>query len=214
MSPTELEEWNGKAPEVEEGVDASWGQGQAGGSTEDCDETIGNTERFQPDEEEDARMTTDLADDPFSETPPESTQAARQPRTLRAPKRPTEQIVLEHESMGHAVYRSWCNACVRASGQEAPHRRGRGQEYSVPQLCGDYWFIGGTVEDREDHAVLTLWEKTSAALFGDVVAQKGVTSLVVEQVAWYLESLGFRRVVCKTDSERPITALMRAVKLQ
>ena len=140
----------------EEEADASWGQGQAGGSTEDCDETNGNTERLKPEEEdEDAHMTTDLADDPASETPAESAQAAEKPRTLCAPKRPTEQMVLEHESTGHAVYRSWCDVCVRASGQEAPHRRGNGQEYNVPQVCGDL-VLWGTAEDREDHAVLTL----------------------------------------------------------
>ena len=54
----------------------------------------------------------------------------------------------EHERAWHIVYRTWCDACVRARGQAMGHVSDTGREYEVPQLGADYWFAGGTEEDR------------------------------------------------------------------
>ena len=51
----------------------------------------------------------------------------------------------EHEAAGHAVYRSWCECCVRARGIGTQHRS-RGddsEEGALPEIVMDYGFMGG-----------------------------------------------------------------------
>ena len=87
-----------------------------------------------------------------------------------------------------------------------------GREYDLPQIGADYWFCGGTDTEREDQPVLVIYERTMKPVFGHRVTQKGVTDAIADQVVRDLDSTGFKRVVVKTDSENPVTALLREVK--
>ena len=73
---------------------------------------------------------------------------------------------------------------------------------------------GGNDESREDQAVLTIYEKVGKSIFGDVVVNKGASELATCQLVEYLDSMVFPRVVFKTGGENPITALMRAAKVE
>ena len=42
--------------------------------------------------------------------------AAENPRVRMSPKNPTSREKQKHEDSGHAVYRSWCAACVEGRG--------------------------------------------------------------------------------------------------
>eukprot|EP00973_Karenia_brevis_P063696 8853985-Karenia_brevis.AAC.1 len=44
--------------------------------------------------------------------------------------------------MGHAVYRSWCDICVRARAKEWDCRRNDGKERKLPEYVWDYCFPG------------------------------------------------------------------------
>ena len=44
------------------------------------------------------------------------------PRVRMNPKNPTNREKQEHEDSGHAVYRSWCAACVEGRGVGGQHR--------------------------------------------------------------------------------------------
>ena len=44
------------------------------------------------------------------------------PRVRMNPKNPTSSKKQEHEDSGHAVYRSWCAACVEGRGVGGQHR--------------------------------------------------------------------------------------------
>ena len=44
------------------------------------------------------------------------------PRVRMNPKNPTSRKKREHEDSGHAVYRSWCAACVEGRGVGGQHR--------------------------------------------------------------------------------------------
>ena len=44
------------------------------------------------------------------------------PRVRVDPKNPTSREKQEHEDSGHAVYRSWCAACVEGPGVGGQHR--------------------------------------------------------------------------------------------
>ena len=57
-------------------------------------------------------------------------------------------------------------------------------------------------------------EKVYGALFEHVVPAKGVSELCVEAITRDLDSLGVKRITCRTDGENPITALLKAVKMR
>ena len=73
---------------------------------------------------------------------------------------------------------------------------------------------GSAVTKTSLNFFATVYEKTSKSFFGDVVVHKGANELAVGQLVEYLDSMGYPRVVFKTDGENPITALMRAAKVQ
>ena len=62
--------------------------------------------------------------------------------------------------------------------------------------------------------MLTIYEKTGKSIFGDVVVSKGASELATSRLVDYLDAMGYSRVVFKTDGENPITALMRAAKVE
>eukprot|EP00973_Karenia_brevis_P015186 2075931-Karenia_brevis.AAC.1 len=55
---------------------------------------------------------------------------------------PTEAEINEHYEMGHAVYRSWWDVCVRARAKEWDCRRDNGKEGKLPEYVWDYCFPG------------------------------------------------------------------------
>eukprot|EP00973_Karenia_brevis_P076567 10637081-Karenia_brevis.AAC.1 len=60
-------------------------------------------------------------------------QIQRLPR-LRGPVVPPEGEVEAHRLSGHAVYRTWCEHCVRGSGQNSPHRtRAETGQHDLPR---------------------------------------------------------------------------------
>ena len=48
----------------------------------------------------------------------------------------------EHESSGHAVYRSWCEECIKATGMSHQHRRIDHSEDLVDTVTMDYYYMG------------------------------------------------------------------------
>eukprot|EP00973_Karenia_brevis_P028540 3933581-Karenia_brevis.AAC.1 len=55
---------------------------------------------------------------------------------------PSEQEVKEHYEMGHAVYRSWCSACVRSRSKEWDHRKDSGKDRNLSEYSWEYCFPG------------------------------------------------------------------------
>ena len=66
------------------------------------------------------------------------------PVMIRAPYEPTTQERSEHEATGHAVYRSWCDACLARKGIGQAHRSAAKdeQETAVAEFISDYGFMG------------------------------------------------------------------------
>ena len=67
------------------------------------------------------------------------------PRVRMNPKNPTSRETQEHEDSGHAVYRSWCAACVEGRGVGAQHRiellEEEEREIMTPIITFDYGFL-------------------------------------------------------------------------
>ena len=78
------------------------------------------------------------------------------PKVRMNPKNPTSREKQEHEDEGHAVYRSWCAACVEGRGVVEQHRTElldeEERERTTPIVAFDYGFL--TQEDADTFPVL------------------------------------------------------------
>jgi hypothetical protein len=61
-------------------------------------------------------------------------------REVPVPIRPTQEEVDRH-CLNHAVYRNWCECCVRGREKENPHKTRGEVVMQVPVLCMDCGFM-------------------------------------------------------------------------
>ena len=77
---------------------------------------------------------------------------AEVPRTRMNPKNPTSRKKQEHEGSAHAVYRSWCSACVEGRAVRGRHRFEKLNEEETEQMTPivalDYGFMTLTMQRR------------------------------------------------------------------
>ena len=77
---------------------------------------------------------------------------AEVPKTRMNPKNPTSRKKQEHEGSVHAVYRSWCSACVEGRGVRGRHRieqlNEEKTERMTPIVALDYGFMTLTLKRR------------------------------------------------------------------
>ena len=124
------------------------------------------------------------------------------PRVRMDPKNPTTREKQEHEDSGHAVYRSWCAACVEGRGVGGQHRiellEEEARERTTPIVAFDYGFLtekrrhvsnSGCRDSRYGQTVATCCER------------KGPTAYSVSFLVGFIEDLGFRRSIMKCDNE-------------
>ena len=74
----------------------------------------------------------------------EETLEAEISRVRMNPKNSTSREKQEHEDAGHAVYRSWCAACVQGRGVGGQHRiepLEEERERTSPIVAFDYGFV-------------------------------------------------------------------------
>ena len=88
---------------------------------------------------------------------------AEVPRVRMNPKNPTSRGKQEHEDSGHAVYRSWCAACVEGRGVVVQHRtellEEEERERTTPIVAFDYGFL--TQENADPFPILICRESRS-----------------------------------------------------
>ena len=129
------------------------------------------------------------------------------PRVPNLPPEPSARQIAEHELTGHAVYRSRCRHCVASKGR--PHAHSSRVDGELPEICIDYGFFG---RDREDvlpilcvssvgTGQLDAWERQ--LLTGRV---RQITR--VHFVTAFIKSLGFKRILVRSDNERSLWSLV------
>ena len=160
---------------------------------------------------------------------------ARQVRGLRAPREPSKQEVEDHRRHGCLPPRNWRRHCVAARGIASPHKS-RHTERWTPVVSLDYCYPGAKPEDEERRcsrakhrydageeaeeeeapegsmATLVIHDSGSAAVYAFTVSKKGPSFAVIEKCLDVLRSLGYRRIVIKSDQEPSILALIEAVR--
>ena len=152
----------------------------------------------------------------------------REPRRRNSPSAPTFREIGDHVLTGHASFRSWCAACVQGSGRAERHQ-GEGRKEledgsKVPVVSWDCCFFGtgnctseAEVEQRGDCHVLVMHDGVTKSIFAPLIPPKGVhfpsCEKVVKTIVEVLVTVGYHRVVFRSDNEPSILSLLRAVKL-
>ena len=142
---------------------------------------------------------------PADEEPAEDLEVAPV-RLQRQPLLPSAAEVAEHEASGHAQYRSWCTHCVAAWGIANPHRRQDHSSDELPTVCSDFFFLG---EDNADAMpfLCVVDRRTSTVGAFALPNRKSTTSYNVRVMGKFLSTLGYQRIVNKSDGEPAMIAL-------
>eukprot|EP00435_Cladocopium_sp_Y103_P030063 s1902_g7.t1 len=107
---------------------------------------------------------------------------ARPARPGWDPVVPTEEEKKEHEASGHVVFRNWCPECLAATGYAKQHRKVDHSQETSHTVVMDFFYLGEE-EGSRPH----------------LVAQDR-----------FLELLGWKEVVLKSDGEHPLVKLKKA----
>ena len=135
--------------------------------------------------------------------------AAGRGRNMGQPRKPGRTEVEEHE-VAHIPFRSWCLICLRARARRLVHSAKGGGDRKVPCIAFDYAMIGKS--DSPVRPLLVAKELTTKAVRSWWTQAKGIANKAVENrfASWIL-SLGFGRIILKTDNEESIMALKTKV---
>ena len=130
------------------------------------------------------------------------------------PQRPSTQEVEEHYAT-HLPYRSWCPVCIKARGQEDPHRRVKKREDGKPVIVMDYKSLGDKLEDGEEEkfTCIVMRDQGTGMIASHLCERKGdKDKWVVERLCEDIASWGHADVVLKTDGEPAVIAVQDAIR--
>ena len=136
---------------------------------------------------------------------------------MRAPIKPTQKMIEDH-SVSHLPFRSWCVHCVRGRAKSVGHfaqKESEKENQQVPTISMDYGFFGTENESDHEHPVLILHDRESKERCSHPVPSKGIVHpYPAKAVVSFLNRLGYKKAILKSDQEPAIVALGRAVKNQ
>ena len=113
------------------------------------------------------------------------------------PKSPTSREKQEHGDSGHAVYRSWCAACVEGRGVGGQHRIELLEEEervrTTPIVAFDYGFLN---QENADTFPTPICRNSKYGQTGAKCCErKGPTACSISFLVGVIKDLGFRRVI-------------------
>ena len=177
------------------------------------DERNVSADNAEMDTQEGAASPGEASGEADKEEPKED---ARKPDGMVAPRKPTRAEVELHE-LTHFPYRSWCRHCVRGRGVHSPHYvdKPKDEEERLPVVAADYGFYSDKDADGniKKIAMLVAACKKTKAVMATIVKEKGPgDGTVVEKVSNWLNGLGHRKIVYKSDQENAIMDLWAKVR--
>ena len=109
---------------------------------------------------------------------------------------PSARQIAEPELTGHAAYRSWCRHCVAS--KDRAHAHSSREEGELPEIgkmcCRSFVSDVGTV-----HPGVT------------VVDRKGASDYASSFLTAFIKSLGFKRILVRSDNEKSLLSLIERV---
>ena len=134
-------------------------------------------------------------------------------RARMNPKNPKRREKQEHEDSGHAVYRSWCAACVDGRGVGGQHRLERMEEYererTTPIVAFDCVFV--TQGNEDTFPILICRDSKYGQTGATCCERKGPTAHSTSFLVGFIKDLGLRRIILECDNEPSSKALEDAV---
>ena len=134
------------------------------------------------------------------------------PRVRMSPKIPTSREKQEHSDSGHAIYRSWCAACVEGQGVGGQHRielLEEERERTTPIVAFDYGFL--TLENADTFPILICRDSRYGQTGATCCERKGPTAYSFSFLVGFIKDFGFRRIILKCHNEPSTKAPQDAV---
>ena len=151
--------------------------------------------------EDEVRITED------ERVAPEET-GARPSNPGWTPDEPTEDERKEHEASGHAVYRSWCQECIAATGYGQQHRRVDHREDRINTVSMDYFYLKDEAGARPH---LVAQDRKNGMMFATSLQEKGDRETTGRKLlSRFLELLGDKEMVLKSDGEHALVKMKKA----
>ena len=127
-------------------------------------------------------------------------------------KEPTQAESDEH-NVAHVPFRSWCPHCVKGKAKGAQHRKQDNVKHELPTVSFDYFYLVKKAEGEErGQPLVAIQDDESGMLRSAVLKQKGVEEYSIAVLQKFIEMLGYKKIIVKTDDEPAIVALKREVK--
>ena len=107
------------------------------------------------------------------------------------------------------MYRSWCRHSVASKGRA--HAHASRQERELPEIGIDYGFFA---QDREDVLPILCVEcrnSSTGCLGAAVVDKQGASDYASSFLTALIKSLGFKRILVRSDNERLLLSLIERV---
>eukprot|EP00435_Cladocopium_sp_Y103_P034158 s1161_g8.t1 len=132
---------------------------------------------------------------------------ARPARPGWSPITPSEEERREHESSGHAVFRNWCEHCLQATGYSQKHTKKDHSQDMIPTISMDYFYMN---EEPNARPHLVAIDRKTGMMMATALEKKGVGDATGRKLLTrFLELLGYKEVVLKSDGEHPLVRLKK-----
>ena len=143
-------------------------------------------------------------------------QEATKVKMVRQGYNPTTREIAEH-MVNHLPYREWCKHCVKGKAKGLPHRKYdkcRRLEEEVPLVNFDYTFMHDDQKEGEEKGmpILVAKDRKKKVVRARVVPHKGKHWYSVKITSGMVDSLGYKRVVLKSDQGPAIMSMKEGVK--
>ena len=165
-------------------------------------------------------------DDKEFECRPCGVEEAETQKAVRAPAKPTQKEVEEHE-LTHCPYRAWCDACVKGQAKDDGHPTVKSDyaDSTVTRVIMDYCFFQedvtakiteheGTTTARTSMTVMVVLETLCHSIWAYAVEAKGAgEAWISDQAIEDMETIGIsgERIIMKADQEKSITDVQKSI---
>ena len=133
----------------------------------------------------------------------------------KAPKRiigPSDSERREHEANQHIPSRSWCDICVRATMNNPPHFKKKGEGRGIPVFSIDYMYLNQK-GDADRNPILVVKDSENGGIWSIMVIRKGnYNSYASTRVARIVDSVGYPKCIIKCDQEPSIKNVTEEVR--
>ena len=127
-------------------------------------------------------------------------------KVAKSPLEPTAAEIEEHEILGHVQFRSWCRHCVAARGVGQQHRsQDEEPEGTLPTISSDYAYLSQESEDVMPMVVIR--DRRTKSYAATMVQAKGGDPYAVKFFANFIQHLGYKKFINKSDNERSLLSL-------